>query len=312
MIRWKSMRERVIDYLNTRRRMGYQLKVAGNELLRFAHFADNQESCPILTIELAVAWASISPSQINRARRLEMIRGLAKYCALFEPQTQIPPKGLLGPAHRRITPYIYTAQEIFDLMQAATRLKPAKGLRPTTLQCLIGLLSATGLRISEALNLSRDDVDFQNKLLVVKETKFSKSRYVPMHPTTVEALKNYVRFRDRLVPETPFCKSFFLLDNGFSLNYRQALYAFQLIRGQLEWPGKQLPRLHDLRHTFACNRLLKWYQEGIDVNNAILMLSVYLGHCKITDTYWYLTGIPSLMAIAAQRFERFSGGERYV
>jgi integrase len=248
MIHWESMRERVVEYLNTRRRLGYQLKVVGKELFRFAHFADNIGNRPVLTTELAVAWASTSPSQINRARRLEMIRGFAKYCALYEPETQIPPRGLLGPAHRRITPYIYTAQEIFDLMQAASRLKPAKGLRPLTFQYLIGLLSATGLRISEALRLSCDDVDFENKLLVIKETKFSKSRYVPMHPTTVEALKNYVRFRDRLVPEAPFCKSFFLLDNGFSLNYRQALYAFQSIRGQLEWSGKRLPRLHDLRY----------------------------------------------------------------
>lgn len=312
MIRWNSMHERVEDYLRTRRRVGYQLKIEGDELLRFARFADEHGNHTILTIDLAVAWASTSASQLNRARRLEMVRGLAKYCALFEPESQIPPRGLLGREHRRVTPYIYTDQELSDLMHAATKLNNGTGLRPATIQCLIGLLSATGLRISEALHLSQADMDFESKLLVIRETKFSKSRYVPVHPTTVEALKNYARLRDRLVPVMSNSDAFFLFDNGHPLNYRQALYAFQCIRRQLGWQRKRLPRIHDLRHTFACNRLLAWYKQGIDVNNAILMLSVYLGHSKVTDTYWYLTGIPSLMAIAAKHFERFSGGETWI
>jgi integrase len=197
-------------------------------------------------------------------------------------------------------------------MHAATKLNKGVGLRPATMQCLIGLLSATGLRISEALHLSHSDVDFNSRLLVVRETKFSKSRYVPVHPTTLEALRNYARLRNRLVPVMSDSKAFFLFDNGHPLNYRQALYAFQCIRRQLVWQRKRPPRLHDLRHTFACNRLLSWYEQGVDINNAILMLSVYLGHSKVTDTYWYLTGIPSLMAIAAKRFEQFSGGEIWI
>ena len=309
MIHWKSMRERVEDYLCARRRLGYQLKIAGDQLLRFALFADRHGEHTILTIDLAVAWASTSASKLNRARRLELVRGLAKYCALFEPDTQIPPPGLLGPAHRRVIPYIYTDQELADLMQAAAGLNSGKGLRPATMQCLIGLLSATGLRISESLHLSRADIDFKSKLLVVRETKFSKSRYVPLHPTTAESLKDYAWLRDRIVPMVSDSKAFFLCDNGRALNYRQVLYAFQTIRSQLVWRRNRPPRIHDLRHTFACNRLRSWYEQGIDVNHAILMLSVYLGHSKVTDTYWYLTAIPSLMAIAAQRFERFSGGE---
>jgi integrase len=312
MIHWKNMRERVEDYLCARRRLGYQLKIAGDELLRFALFADRHGKHTILTIDLAVEWASTSASKLNRARRLEMVRGLAKYCALFEPDTQIPPPGLLGPAHRRVTPYIYTDQELANLMQVAARLNNGKGLRPATMQYLIGLLSATGLRISESLHLSRADIDFKSKLLVVRETKFSKSRYVPLHPTTVESLRDYARLRDRIVPMVADSKAFFLCDNRRPLNYRQVLYAFQSIRCQLVWRRNRPPRIHDLRHTFACNRLRSWYEHGIDVNHAILMLSVYLGHSKVTDTYWYLTAIPSLMAIAAQRFERFSGGEAWL
>jgi integrase len=311
MTRWNNMREQVEDYLDARRRLGYQLKIPAVELLSFARFVDMHENRKILTMDLAVEWASMSPSQINRARRLEMIRGLAKYCILFEPETQIPPRGLLGPAHRRLSPYIYTPQEISGLMQAATKLNNGKGLRPATIHNLIGLLSATGLRIAEALHLSRADIDFENNLIVVKQTKFNKSRYVPLHSTTVDALKEYARYRDKLVSITFGSDAFFMLDNGYPINYRQILYSFQTIRAQMPWRRKRPPRIYDLRHTFACNRLLSWYEEGIDVNNAILMLSVYLGHVKLSDTYWYLTGIPSLMSVAANRFENYAGGETW-
>jgi integrase len=135
-----------------------------------------------------------------------------------------------------------------------------------------------------------------------------------LHPTTVKALADYGQLRDRLIPILSDSKAFFLLDNGRPLKYRQALYAFQSIRRELGWATqkKRLPRLHDLRHTFTCNRLLSWYKKGIDVNNAILMLSVYLGHSKVSNTYWYLTGIPPLMAIAAKRFECFPSKEQEV
>lgn len=314
MSRWKSMHERVEDYLITRRRLGYQLKVEGDELLRFARFADEHGKNKALTIEIAVAWANSSKksSDIYPARRMETIRGLAKFCVLFEPETQVPSPGLLGCAHRRVVPHIYTKKELLDLMHTAIKLKPQNGLRPVTMHYLIGLLSATGLRVSEALRLIRSDVDLDCKLLLIRETKFCKTRYVPLHQTTANALVQYSRIRDRFVPATAESSAFFLFDNGRPPNYRQALYAFQSIRRQLGWDqnSKRLPRLHDIRHTFACNRLLLWYKQGIDVNNAILFLSVYLGHSKISDTYWYLTATPSLMAIAAEHFERFTLREK--
>lgn len=314
MSRWKSMHERVENYLITRRRLGYQLKVEGDELLRFARFADEQGKNKALTIEIAIAWANSSkkPSDIYPARRMETIRGLAKFCALFEPETQVPAPGLLGCAHRRVVPHIYTKEELLDLMHAAIKLKPQNGLRPVTMHYLIGLLSATGLRVSEALRLICSDVDIDCKLLLIRETKFCKTRYVPLHQTTADAIVQYSRIRDRFVPATAGSNAFFLFDNGRPPNYRQALYAFQSIRRQLGWDqnSKRLPRLHDIRHTFACNRLLLWYKQGIDVNNAILSLSVYLGHSKISDTYWYLTATPSLMAVAAEHFERFTLREK--
>ena len=316
MSHWKSMRERVEEYLSVRRRLGYKLQTEGQELNRFARFAQEHGHTEALTVELAVAWTNSSkkPSDLYRARRLEIVRGLAKYCALFEPDTEISPRGLLGPAHRRVNPYIYTEQELSDLLETAGKLKPTNGLRPATFRCLIGLLAAAGLRISEALQLNRTDVDFENNMLTVRETKFRKSRYVPLHPTTVKALREYARFRDRRIPLMSISTAFFMVDDGRSVQYRQAHYAFQTIRRRLGWEvqGKRYPRLQDLRHTFACHRLLSWYKEGVDVNKAILSLSVYLGHSKVTDTYWYLTGVPALMAIAADRFETLFSEEQEV
>jgi integrase len=188
MNHWKSMRERVEDYLSARRRLGYKLQIEGQQLQRFARFAHEHGHTEALTVELAVAWANSSKksSDLYRSRRLEIVRNLAKYCALFEPETEISPPGLLGPAHRRVTSYIYTLQELSDLLETASKLKPRNELRPATLRCLIGLLAATGLRISEAFHLTRADVDFEHKVLVVKKTKFRKSRYASLHPTTVD------------------------------------------------------------------------------------------------------------------------------
>jgi len=307
MRHWESMKARVEEYLRVRRSLGYKLKVEGEELYRFAQFAEKQKHNGPITMELAVAWAKSSKkgSQLFHARRIETLRGLAKFCALFEPETEIPSRTLLGPAHRRNSPYIYTSQEIVELMDAARQIEPQGGLRPETMRYLIGLLSATGLRISEALHLNRRDVDLDHGCLVIRDTKFDKSRYVPLHPTAVHALDEYTHIRERKMQFTPISTAFFLNDKGTSFHYRQALYAFQSIRRRLDWGKKGIrpPRLYDLRHTFACQRLLAWYEQGVDVNTAILHLSVYLGHGKVTDTYWYLTGIPSLMAIAAEHFE---------
>lgn len=308
MNRWLSMPERVEAYLCARRALGYQLRIEGEQLRRFAQFAEQQGHRGALTLELALAWANASKEQsaIGPARRLEPLRPFAKYCALFEPETEVPPPRLLGPAHRRIAPYIYSDAEITAMLVAAQQLSPTDGLRPVTMRCLLGLLATTGLRVSEALRLHRADVDLDQGSLTVRETKFRKSRYVPVHPTACEALAEYVCVRDRCVPlaQDP---TFFLFDNGRAVNYEQARYAFGQIRSRLGWghlPDGRLPRLYDLRHAFACKRLLAWYAQGVDVQWAIPHLATYLGHRKVSDTYWYLTGIPALLAVAAERLEQ--------
>ena len=168
--------------------------------------------------------------------------------------------------------------------------------------------SCTGMRPPEPLRLCRDDVDLRADTITIRETKFAKSRIVVLHPSTTDALRAYARLRDRRVRK-PKCSAFFLLDDGTPLTHRKALRAFRTLRRQMGWesqPVPRPPRLYDLRHSFVCRRLLAWYREGIDVHVSIAALSTYLGHVKVTDTYWYVTGIPELMAVVGKRFERFA------
>ncbi len=311
MSKWPNMLERVESYLQARRSVGYILHIEGAQLQRFASFADQRGHKGHITLNLAVDWAidSRRSHQIGRARRLEVVRSLARYCVIFEPETEIPPPHLLGPAHRRLPPHIYTDREVAQLLDAANGLRPKQGLRPVTIHYLLGLLAATGLRISEALRLNQKDIDLHQKMLTVRMTKFRKSRYVPLHPMSCKALSDYVDFRNQRLPVV-HNSAFFLFDDGNALQYRQALYAFHQIRTQLGWniffSGHRKPRLYDFRHTFACRRLLAWYEEGGNVDQMMPLLSTYLGHAKVSDTYWYLTGIPELMAIATARFEHQS------
>jgi len=244
-----------------------------------------------------------------------VVRCFARHLAILEPRTQIPPTRLLGPAHRRNTPYIYTPMQIRQLLSRAGELSPKGGLRPQTYKALLGLLACTGLRIAEALKLGREDVDLAEGLLRIGPSKFSPGRVLPLHPTAVAALRRYLRFRDRYHPAVA-SKAFFLSERGRTLVYSTVRIGFRRMCDRLGWiadSGNRDPRIHDLRHTFACRNLLRWSRHGRDVEHAILTLSNYLGHRKVTDTYWYLTGIPELMAVAGRRFEQAAapdGGER--
>lgn len=227
---------------------------------------------------------------------------------IIVPETEIPPEGILGPSYRRTTPYIYSEKEIVALMRAARNLTPVNGLRPYTYVTLFGLLASTGMRISEALGLSQEDLNLNSGTITVVETKYHKGRIIPLHPTTLEALKFYIAKQGKRyhIPKT---KAFFLSERGTSLRYQSVLLTFRQIVFSLGWckkTGDRGPRIHDLRHTFATRRLLDWYRNGDDVHQKVSRLSTYLGHIRVTNTYWYLTAIPELMAIAASRFERFA------
>lgn len=296
-------------YLAERRTMGFDLRIAGKLLLAFARFADTRGQGAPLSVETAGEWARTTKRQssLTWARRIEIVRPFAKWLRQHDQRTEVPPGRMFGRAHRRLAPHVYAKSEIRALLRAAVDLVPRRGLRPASIAALLGLLTCTGMRVSEALALRRFDVDLDSATLVVRRTKFRKSRLVPIHPSAARALRRYAHLRDQLAPGDKSL-AFFTVDGGHPLTYSKVRTAFQRLRRVLGWnggPGRR-PRVHDLRHTFACMRLLRWHQQGVDVDRHILDLSTYLGHAKASDTYWYLSGFPELMHVAARRFERFA------
>lgn len=305
---WHASVER---YLEQRRALGYALASEGRQLRSFACFLAEHAAVGRLTVELALEWASRSPSgsPIAQARRLRVARGFARFVAIEHPDTEIPPRRLLGRTHRRLPPTIFTETEIRALLQAAAELPPQGGLRPLSMRALLGLLAASGLRPGEAVRLERDDVDDSQGVIYVRAGKSGRARDVWLHPTATEALRRYAEARDERVSALD-SEAFFLRGTGKPLGIRHADYGFRCLCRALGWRrrtgGHQWPRLYDLRHTFVCHRLLAWYAAGEPVEAKIPYLATYLGHRKISSTYWYLTGIPELMDLSARRFEAFT------
>lgn len=306
----KTFVECVEDYLKYRRKLGVALLTQGDELRRFARYADRVKHKGPITTELALRWAKLPQKHCPKywAKRLDIVRHFARYMKLLISGTEIPTKGLLGPSYQRSTPHIYSEEEISAIMKAARNLGPQNGLRPHTYMTLFGLLASTGMRISEAISMSREDLDIDSGVITIIETKFHKSRIVPLHPTTLQTLRSYVDKRDKEYP-IPKTKAFFVSGWGTPLRYKLVSKTFHKIVFSLGWCkriGERGPRIHDFRHTFAARRLLEWYRNGDDVHQRITQLSTYLGHSVVANTYWYLTAVPELMAIAASRFEKFA------
>lgn len=295
------------EYLAVRRALGYKLRLPGRLLQRFVEFAGRAHA-DYITTELALKWAT-QPAHAQPcqwANRLGMARRFARYCYPNDPRTEVPPPDLLPHRYRRVQPYIYRDEEILRLLQAAGQLSSATGLRPHTFATLFGLYVATGLRANEALRLERDDVDLRNGVLTVRDSKFGKERYVPVHPSTQRALRRYAKLRDRLCrrPDSP---RFFLSDRGTRVTYDMLRWTFVKLSHQigLRAPGDSHgPRLHGLRHRLAIQTLLKWHRRGVDVERHLPELSAYLGHAHITDTQWYLTATPQLLRYVLRRVER--------
>ena len=306
----KSMIDWVEEYVNYRRSLGFQLQIDESELIRFAKYVDEIQHRGPLTTEILLSWVQKAKSTNFQHRRFETVCSFAGYVSIYIPETEIPSRATLKIKCRRPEPYIYSTPQIKELLKACDEL--SGNLRPQTYNTLFGLLAATGLRVSEALKLNRKDVDLDHGILTVRETKFRKSRLLPVHTSTIQALRRYTTNRNNIHP-LPRSEMFFLSEAGSSLPYPTVNYTFQKLRRCLGWKcknTKRYPRIRDLRHTFACQRLLKWYEEGVNVNHSIPFLSAYLGHIKVSDTYWYLTGVPKLMAITACRFEKYAKPKR--
>jgi len=307
----KNMIEWAEHFLNIRRDFGFKIAGTDKLLMNFANYIE-QNGNGVLTNELALKWARLTNKNTARTywcRRLEIVRSFARFLIVFVPETEIPPVGIFGRSHSRKSPHIYTSEELVKLFTSCESLLTKNGLRPQTYKTLLGLLLSTGLRISEALKLNHDDVDFEKGLLLIRETKFYKSRLVPLHLTTVQALKEYASMRDRVCGAEK-APSFFLSDKGESLLYSTVNQAFRKLcdSNGLKNNNKNRPRprFYDFRHTFACRVLIRWQNKNANIEQLLPALSTYLGHASITDTYWYLTGIPELLATAGEKFEQFA------
>ncbi len=303
---------RLEQYLAMRHALGFVSKPTERLLHDFVKWLESQNFTGTITAQHAIDWASQAPhsDQVGRsARRLSMIRGFLTYIRALEPETEIPEHGVFS-APIRPQPHIYSKVEIQNLLEEAQKLRPQNALRPYTYYTLIGLLASCGLRISEALNLGLTDVELNAEpaRLIIRKTKFGKSRIVPLHTTTTKAMIIYTEKRLRLGYDG-FCDSFFVSEKLASLNLTTVERTFLILarriglRGPVGEPG---PRLGDLRHTFVVERLRLWYQEGCDVRRRLPELSVFVGHSRLEHTYWYLTSTPELLGTAAKRFESYS------
>ncbi len=303
----KSLQNAIEDYIALRRSLGFKLDDMATDLTKFASFLE-QKAAPYITTALALEWAMQSTDHLpsHWARRLGFVRVFARHWSATDPRTEIPPAGLLPFRAQRARPYLYTEQEIQRLLAAAKSLSPASGLRPWTYHCLFGLLAVSGLRISEAIKLERQDVDFYQGVLTIRQTKFNKNRLIPLHASTRDVLSEYAEHRDRLVPN-PSSSCFLLNDCGRCLErsaVRRTFYDLSRqigLRGPADHTG---PRIHDFRHRFALNTLIQWYRAGEDIERRLPVLSTFLGQAHVADTNWYLSIHPELMGLATERLEQ--------
>ncbi|MDP2097353.1 MAG: tyrosine-type recombinase/integrase, partial [Methylobacter sp.] len=298
-----TLQTHATNYLNERRQLGFGLRTPGYSILSFARYVDALNSQAPLTVEIMADWARQDQGNTGKpstwARRLKNLRSFCRYLQQFEPRTEVPDDSIFGRIGQRLAPHIYSEQEIIDLLAAAHKLGSfIPGLRAATYETLFGLIASTGLRVSEALHLLDLDVDLKSGLLNIRKTKFAKSRYVPMHPSTVDVLRQYQLQRNchiEVSDETPFFVGARGRRLGQPLSMEQIHRVFISLRNQLGWINRGAhngPRIHDLRHTFVVRRVLLWQAQGLDIDQQMLALSTYVGHTNVTNTYWYLTGIP--------------------
>lgn len=299
-----ALRRQLGDYLVLRRHLGFKLERAEKLLGQFVEFCEEAD-VEVVTVEVALAWATSPPdcSAMWGSDRLRVVRGFLRYVHALDLRTGVPPTGLLPRGSHRATPYLYTSDQVVALLAAASHIPSA--LRAASMEAVIGLLAATGIRIGEALGLDRTDVDLHHGVLTIRKAKFDKTREVPLHSTTTAALVAYARRRDELAPAATD-PAFFVSAAGTRMLYCNFHLGFhELVRRAGIEPQSPScrPRPHDLRHTFAVATLARWQREGADVPAKLPVLSTYLGHVDPVATYWYLSGSYDVLSVAANRLE---------
>jgi len=303
----KRLRKAVRDYLTMRRGLGFKLVKHEAGLQEFVSFLEQKRN-PHITVNLALEWATrhTHHTPYEWAARLTVVRGFARHWSATDSASEVPPLGLLPYRPPRAQPYFYSNQEIEELLKAAKDRPSIDPLRCWSYYCLFGLLAVTGLRLGEALNLRIGDMDWSEGILTIRGAKFGKSRLVPLHVSTRKVLADYARRRDRRFAAR--AEGFFLVNkNGNRLDKGEVHRMFYILSRQIGLRAADAsrgPRLHDFRHRFAVQTLLRWYRNGEDPKRRLPILSTYLGHAHVTDTYWYLTGTPELLRAAGERLEK--------
>lgn len=312
-----AIRDSMVQYVAVRRALGSKFY---EPALALDHFVDllDREGSEFITTDLALRWA-MEPKLVQRAtwgRRLSQVRGFAKWLSAADMRNEIPPTRLLDARRRRNAPHIYTEQEIELLMGQAARLRSRTGMRAQTYSTLIGLLVATGLRPGEAIRLDRSDVDLVNGILSIRESKFGKSRFVPIEESTRDALERYSRCREQRF-SLRLSEAFLVGERGMRLNAGSARSMFVRMSRAVGLRATREdgrtghgPRLQDFRHSFTTGRLVEWYRAGLDVSRELPKLATYLGHVDVGLTYWYIEAVPELLQLAAKYLGTDRPGEQ--
>jgi len=299
-----TLSNRLDDYLSLRRSLGFKLTSEGTALPSFVQFMEHNKASYI-TNELALTWATLPKNvKANRwYRRLSFVRGFSTYCHAFDQRSEVPSSQLLPICKQRSSPYFFKDSDIEQLLQKSLSQEISAGVSSRTTHCILSLLCTTGLRISEALRLDVSDLDTDQGVLHVRVSKFGKSRLIPLHPSVLALLNDYLSSHES---ETETVEPVAMFRNATAqrVSYDSIYRRFRRLSNALpDQPGRRRATLHDLRHRFAVKTLLNWYQDGIDIHRWLPVLSTYLGHVEVRDTYWYISACPELMDAARRRLE---------
>jgi len=299
-------------YIKLRRSLGWRSEEPAFFLEAFDRWIFETNHAGPLTQELALEFACNNPKNSTNycARRYQVVRHFSEYLATFDPQTPVLDPKALQRSKARDPRHIYTEKELEKILFEAHHISQKNPVAGLTLRTMIGLAASTGLRISEVVRLDREDVDLKTGVLNIRWSKFNKSRLVPLHRTTSEVVRNYAAARDAAFPN---CKAVAFFINSrqkrFARNTLQQLFAKAACRAGLRGPKGRGPSFHNLRHYFATERLARWYKAGVDVQAMLPVLATYMGHAHYTDTAYYLTATPELLAFAGDRYQRWLAGK---
>lgn len=304
-----ELRTAVADYLAVRRALGYRLERPEKLLGQFLDYLDRIGESQV-TVAAALDWARQPAGGASNwwGYRLSVVRGFATWAHTLDPVHEVPAADLLPQRSRRASPYLYSQGDVAALIRATSMLRTP--LRRATYATLIGLLTVTGMRVGEVINLDRADVDLPEARLLVRNAKFGKSRELLLHPTTVAALHRYGQLRSRSVTAGG-SPAFLVSTAGSRLIYCNVWSTFHRLVGLAGLPprtGTCRPRIHDLRHSFAVDSMLEAYAAGQDGQTRLTLVSTWLGHVHPASTYWYLSASPELMAQAGARLDTYLAG----